>query len=270
MFNNVLKRKVITMCAIAIMSLGVLAGCSGEPSEKDDAQVRDHVEINVSAAASLTDSLNEIATMYSEKCDDSILFNYAGSGALVKQIEEGAPCDLFISASKSDMDKLEEGSLIDVDTRMDLLKNTLTLIASEEKADVIKGVVSFTDDQVKSIAIGTPESVPAGKYAKQLFESLSIWDPIQPKLVLAKDVKQVLEYVETGNVDCGLVYKSDAMLLKSGKIVEDIDEKSHDPIVYPAAILTESAEKVAVQEFYDFIKTDEAKAVFEKYGFKVI
>lgn len=228
------------------------------------------VTVNISAAASLSEALTEIQTEYAKENNDTLQFNFAGSGSLQKQIQEGAPCDLFVSASKAHMDALEEAGLIDTESRKDMLGNTLTLIASEEKADVIKGTDSLASAHVESISIGEPETVPAGKYAQQSFESLGITDKIKDKIVLAKDVKQVLEYVETGNVDFGLVYKSDAILLQTGEIVADMPADSHDPIVYPVALIKDGKQLEAAADFYEFLQTDYAKGVFEKYGFVIL
>lgn len=236
----------------------VLTGCAGQTEA---------VEVNISAAASMTDALMEIQTEYATVSDAVLQFNFAGSGALQKQIEEGAPCDLFISASKANMDELEEAGLIEADSRKDLLGNTLTLIVSAEKADAIEGYETLA--AVDSIAIGAPESVPAGKYAKQALESLDIWDQIQDKIVFAKDVKQVLEYVDTGNVDCGIVYRTDALMMETGVTAAELPEDSHDPIVYPAALIKDSVQGEAASGFYQFLQTDFAKGIFEKYGFIV-
>ena len=140
----------------------------------------------------------------------------------------------------------------------------------QKKADAIKKYEALTGADVTSITIGTPETVPAGKYAQQTLQNLGIWDQIQSKIIYAKDVKQALEYVDTGNADCGLVYKTDAFAMKTGVVVMDMPEDSHDPIVYPAALIKDSAQPEAAAKFYDFLKTDYAKGVFEKYGFTVL
>ena len=250
----------------------IFSGCASQEKEAAAPQgpTDEAVEVNISAAASLTDALTEIQTEYAKESNAKLLFNFGASGALQKQIEEGAPCDLFLSASKANMDSLEQESLIVSDSRKDLLGNTLTLIAAKEKADLIKGYESLATADVASIALGTPETVPAGKYAQQALQNLGIWDQIQNKVVYAKDVKQALEYVETGNADCGLVYKTDAMTLKTGVAVMDLPEESHDPIVYPAALTKDSTQSEAAAKFYEFLQTDFSKGVFEKYGFTVL
>jgi molybdate transport system substrate-binding protein len=227
------------------------------------------VELNVSAAASLTDALEEIYTEYQNMSNDVINFNFAASGTLQKQILEGAPCDLFISASKGHMDGLAEESLIVPESRKDLLGNALTLIAAAEKADIVS-VDNLTSAEIEHIAIGEPDSVPAGNYAKQTLESLGIWEAVQDKLVFAKDVREVLNYVDTGNADCGFVYRSDAAVMETGVIVTDLPEDSHSPIVYPAALIAGSEQEAAAQAFYDYLQSDYARGVFERYGFTVL
>ena len=253
----------IALSVVLAMSVLVLAGCGSE-------ETADKPEVTVLAAASLTDSLDEIITEYEKDADCTITPSYAGSGDLVQQIEGGAPCDIFISASKANMDQLEDGGYIDTETRQDMLTNTLTLIATAEKKDAVS-MDSLTSDEVGTIAVGEPETVPAGKYASQVFDNMKIADQLTDKIVYAKDVRAVLNYVETGDADCGFVYKTDALLLdeENGVIVEDVDSSLHDPIVYPAAIMKEAPQAESAADFYEFLQTDFAKEVFEKYGFNV-
>jgi len=250
-----------------------LTGCGGQAAEETPAvegPADEAVEVNISAAASLTDALTEIQAEYAKESNAILQFNFAASGALQKQIAEGAPCDLFLSASKGHMDTLEEAGLIVSESRKNLLSNAMTLIAASEKEGIIQGYESLTSADVTSISIGTPESVPAGKYAQQALQNLGIWDQIKGKVVFAKDVRQVLEYVDTGNVDCGLVYKSDTIVMETGVIVTELPADSHDPIVYPAALIKDAAQGEAAAKFFDFLQTDYAKGVFEKYGFTVL
>lgn len=268
-----MKKKNLVLVLLLVFTLS-LFGCSIPSKETvSNEPAATGVEVNISAAASLTDALKEIQAEYSKNSKDVILFNFAGSGTLRKQILEGAPCDLFFSASKSDMDALEEAGLLAADSRLDLLGNTLTLVGTTEigkaLAEKEDAVSILSSNEIKSVSIGTPESVPAGKYAKKSLESLQLWEQLQSKLVLAKDVRQVLEYVETGNVEVGLVYKTDAMLLKTGMVLGDMPEGSYGPIIYPMALIKESSQADAARTFYDFLKTDYAKEVFEKYGFTV-
>lgn len=261
-------KKILTLATAAVlaMSMMIMTGC-GSSEEKDAAE---KPEVTVLAAASLTDALDEIIAEYEKDADCTITPSYAGSGDLVQQIEGGAPCDIFISASKANMDQLEEGDYIDKETRKDLLLNTLTLIATAEKKDDIT-MDTLTSDAAGTIAVGEPETVPAGKYATQVFDNMDITDQLEGKIVYAKDVRAVLNYVESGDADCGFVYRTDALLMDeaSGAIIGDVDESLHDPIVYPAAILKDAPQAEAAADFYEFIQSDFAKEVFEKYGFTV-
>ena len=259
------KVLAIATAIIMVMSMMLLAGC-GSNSE-DSAE---KPEVTVLAAASLTDALDEIIAEYEKDAECTITPSYAGSGDLVQQIEGGAPCDIFISASVSNMDQLEEGDYIDTETRTDILRNTLTLIATAEKADVVT-MDSLTTDAVGTIAIGEPETVPAGQYASQVFENMGITDQLTDKIVYAKDVRAVLNYVETGDADCGFVYRTDAMLLdeESGSIIGDVDQSLYDEVVYPAAIMKDAPPADYAADFFEFMQSDFAREVFEKYGFTV-
>ncbi len=264
-------RKMSLLFVLLMIFALVLIGCGNDhESPAAEGTIDEAAEINIAAAASLTDALTEIQTAYAAKSNNTLHFNFASSGTLVKQLQEGAPGDLFISASKGHMDTLEEEGLIVTASRKDLLINTLTLIATAEKADLISGTEALTGADIKSIAIGEPESVPAGKYARQTLENLGLWEQIQDKIIYTKDVRQVLQYVDSGNADCGFVYKSDALLLETGKVIKEMLENSHDPIVYPAALLKDSAEPEATQAFYEYLQTDEAKGIFKKYGFQIL
>ncbi len=222
-----------------------MTGCGSSEEEAEKP------EVTVLAAASLKDALNEIIEEYEKDADCVITPSYGGSGDLVQQIEGGAPCDMFISASSANMDDLEEGGYIDADTRTDLLTNTLTLIATTEMADVVT-MDNLTSIQIGTISIGEPETVPAGKYATQVFDNLGITDQIADKIVYAKDVRAVLNYVVSGDADCGFVYRTDAVLEEDNlSIIGDVDSDLHDPIVYPAAILNEAADADNTADFFD-------------------
>ncbi len=236
------------------------------------AYASDPIEVNVLAAASLTDSLNKIIENYSKSNPDvKIIPVYESSGTLRKQIEEGADADIFLSANEKHMNTLADENLIDKDSRIDLLGNDLTLIASKETAEKLASITDFksilTDESVKTIAIGEPTDVPAGQYAKESLDNLKIWDTVSSKLVYGKNVKAVLTYVDSGNADLGFVYKTDAMLLKSGKILMNVPADSYTAVNYPAALLKNAKQPESAKKFFEYLGSDDAKAVFEKYGF---
>jgi molybdate transport system substrate-binding protein len=227
----------------------------------------DRKEIRVSAAISLKEALDVLKEMYSRtEPGIDVLYNLGASGMLQKQIEEGAPADLFISAGKKQMDELAAKGLIVADTRENLLGNELVLIVANEKK---KSIRSFEDLAAKaqSFSIGQPESVPAGKYGKETLVSLKLWDKLEKRVVYAKDVRQVLAYVDSGNVDAGLVYRSDTVALKSAVVAAVAPKGSHGPIVYPMAVVKAARHPEAARKFMEFLKTPEAAKVFSKYHF---
>lgn len=222
--------------------------------------------IMVCAAASLRDALNEIQPRVEQDIGIMITFNYGSSGALQKQIEEGAPADLFISAGEKQMDALENKNLIDKSSRKNMFGNKLVLVVPNEYKNEIKTVFDLVDKDIK-ISIGEPNSVPAGQYAKESLIYLGLWDKLNSKIVYAKDVNQIVAYVEKGEIAAGIVYNSDTTVLKNSTMVQIFDENTHEPILYPGAILSTSKEKESAKAFLDYLNTDSAKQILEKYGF---
>lgn len=253
-------KKVITGLILLMFISTLLVGCGIKEQVKP-------AELTVSVAASLTDAMEEIKSIYAqEKPNVTITYNFGGSGALQQQIEQGAPVDLFISAATKNMDALESKGLLADGTRKDLLLNEVVLIVPKNSA-AIADFKDLTSDQIKRIALGEPASVPAGKYGQEILTALGIWDQVKDKTVYAKDVRQVLNYVETESTDAGIVYQTDAKISDKVKVVAQAPSGSHTPVVYPLAIIKGSINTSAAQEFADFLVSDKAKAVFEKYGF---
>ena len=230
-------------------------------------QVSPTITLTVSAAASLQDAMQEIERLYEQQLPDiNIVYNFGSSGSLQYQIEQGAPVDIFISAAPKQMNILEKKGLLLENTRKNWLKNQIVLITP--KAD--NNIASFQDltkNNVQKIAIGNPESVPAGQYAKEALESFNLSDKLTSKFVFAKDVRQVLFYVETGNVDGGLVYATDAKISERVKVVATAPENSHSPIIYPVAVIRNSQHPEEAKAFIQFLFGKSAQEVFEKYGF---
>lgn len=235
---------------------------SEEAAKKEDTAKG---SITVSAAASLTDVLNELANTFKKDHPNvEVSFTFGGSGALQTQIEEGAPVDLFFSAAKSNMDALEEKGLIDTATRKDVLKNEIVLITpkGEKKATSFEDILA---NQPK-IALGEAESVPAGKYAQEIFTKLGNWEEVKSHAVFASNVREVLAWVENGEADCGVVYATDA---KSSDGVDVICNAPADgpKVLYPAALVKDCANPQAAQAFLDFLTSKEAGEAFASYGF---
>jgi len=267
-----MRKKTFLWPMLAIFSLLMLTGCAGRQTapQAPPAPVPAPVSLTVSAAASLTDALDELIAVYRGKNPNvTITTNYAGSGALQRQIEEGAPADVFISAAPRHMDALEERGLLLAGTRIDILGNTMVLVA-RQGLELAEGFGSLEKDAIRKIALGEPESVPAGRYGKEVLSYLGIWDKLEPKFVFAKDVRQVLTWVEGGNADVGLVYLTDAKTAPNVSVVASAPEGSHTQILYPAAVIKTSQAPDAAQGFLAFLSSDEAGIVFARYGFTVL
>jgi len=225
-------------------------------------------ELIISAAASLTDTMNEMKGLYEKQNKNvKLTFNFGSSGALQQQIEQGAPADVFISAATKQMKALQDKKLIVDESCKNLLKNRLVLVGPKESAKV-KGFSTLKEASL--ISIGEPDSVPAGKYAKETLTKMGLWDALKDKVVYAKDVRQVLAYVESGNVEAGMVYLTDAKISDKVQILSIAEENTHTPIVYPAAVVKGTKNPEAAQSFVDFLSSDAAKEVFAKYGFSLV
>lgn len=221
----------------------------------------------ICAAMSLKDAVTALQQIYEERNPEiGLEINFASSGALQKQIEQGAPAEVFLSAGQKQMNALEAQGLIVKESRCDLLGNTLVLVVAKEKQQKIK---DFDDLQkhAGSFSIGHPESVPAGRYGKQTLVSLELWQPLEKRLVLAKNVRAVLAYVDSGNADAGLVYRTDTLKLRSAIIAAEAPVKSHAPIIYPAALVADGRNPAEAQRFLKFLQSDEAGKVFARYSF---
>lgn len=226
------------------------------------------VELTIAAAASLTDVSAEIAEVYKAVAPNvTLTFTYGASGALQTQIEQGAPVDIFMSAAQKQMDALEEQSLLLDGSRVNLLENKVVLIAPVDSELGLTGFDELTSDDVKTVAMGDPASVPAGQYAEEVLTSLGIKDGVEAKANLGTDVRQVLTWVEGGEVDAGIVYATDAATTDKVSVICEAPADSVKKIIYPVAILKESQLSAPAQAFIDFLKTDECAALFEKYGF---
>jgi len=262
-------RKKYGLALIVFVLVISLASCGTEATTIELEEEADDLtgEIMISAAASLTNVMSELRPLFEKQYPNlKLVLNLGSSGSLQQQIEQGAPVDVFISAASKQMNALDEKSLIESTTRKDLLKNEVVLIVPSD-GDLSLTFDTLTDDSVKQIGIGDPASVPAGQYGQEVLTYLGVYDEVLPKASLAKDVKAVLAWVETGNVDAGIVYSTDAMVSEKVVVVDSAPEGSHKEITYPVAIVKDALMPVGGQLFIDFLETDEAIAVFEKYGF---
>ena len=243
---------------LILLSLACLfIGCSGE-------------ELVIFGAMSLTDVLTEISQRFGTVRNVKVYCSFAGSSTLQRQIEKGAPADVFVSASPKQMDVLQQMGLIDEGSRRAILNNRLVLVAPVDSSLSMANVGLLAQDSIRRIAISEPNSVPAGIYGKEALTHLEVWDAVQSKLVPSTDVRSTLAYVESSEVDVGIVYQTDAGLSKKVGIIYQFPDSSHSPIVYPAAVLRDSGHKVLAQAFLEYLQTAEVAAIFEKYGFSVV
>lgn len=253
---------------IIALALGLVA-CGKPNNDKDiNEKPEQSGEIYISAAASLQDALNEITENYKKDNNVDFKINYGGSGALQTQIEEGARADIFMPASTKQMDALIKDGHIDKKDSENLLKNDVVLITQKENKKDIKSIEDLATDKVSIVALGDPESVPVGQYSQEILNHYGFTDVVNSKTTFASDVRQVLNWVVTGEADAGFVYKTDAMIEKEKvNIVEVASNQSHKPVVYPVATLKNSENKELAKKFLDYLKTDDSMKVFEKYGF---
>lgn len=244
---------------IAILTLMIFSGCANQP--------KTNKKINVQAAISLKKALETIQKQYQKNHPGvAINYNFGASGTLQKQIEEGVPADMFISAGQSQMDQLVNKGLAKKDTMVSLVGNKLVLVTNRTNSAPVSNLSDLKSIS-GSIALGIPETVPAGKYAKDSLQYLKIWDAVKNKLIYGNDVQQVLTYVASGNADYGLVYQTDAQTSNKVKVVAIAPANSHKPIIYPAALLKNASNSKAAQDFLQYLKSKEAQKVFQKFGF---
>lgn len=244
-----------------------------EEKKKDDTSAK--IDLNVFAAASMTESLEELKAVFEEENSGiNLVFNFDSSGTLKTQISEGADCDVFISAAKKQMDELDPNRTsktsnitIDPNTRFDLLENEVVLAVKENSDKDIRSFGDIKKDKVETIALGNAD-VPVGQYSESLLKNMGIWNLIQDKISFGSNVKEVTSWINEGAVDCGIIYSTDAKAAGL-RIVDTADPDMLDKkVIYPAALIENSPNREAGEKFLEFLKTDRAREVFTKYGFK--
>ncbi len=259
MFQSFLIKLLIialTM-ALAIMS----SGCSEKKTT-----------LTVAAGTGLMDALTEVHDLFNKRYDNILIASsFASAGDLQKQIENGAPVDIFFSAATMQMDALEEQDLILRDTRKNILTNKLVLITPKDNPSPLSRFEDLTGHEVKLIAIGDPDFVPAGNYALTVFELFDIpIEALKPKIILGNNVRQVLFYVENNNVDYGIVYYTDTINSEKVRVVATAPDEINNKIIFPAAVVASSTNVEAAITYIEFLFGAEAEQVFMKYGFTVV
>jgi len=226
-------------------------------------------EILVSAAITLKEALAEAGAAFERMHPDvRVAFNFASSGQLKAQIENGAPVDVFISASGDEMTALAAKGLLLPDTRVDIARNELVLVRRAAEAGALSSIGDLGRAGVRRIAVGNPASVPAGRYAREVLAQAGLTAAVAAKLILAENVRQVLDYVARGEVDAGFVYRTDARVDARVTVVAEAPAASHAPILYPAAALKTTRDAEAARAFVAFLGSPEGRALFAKHGFE--
>lgn len=224
-------------------------------------------EVNVAAAISLKEAITQCAAEFEKDAKTRVKFNFGGSGELAAQIEQGAPIDLFISAAQEQIDQLDRAKVVDGASRVIIARNRLVLIVPANAKNAPESFADLQDGKkVSTIAIGQPKTVPAGKYAMQVLTHYMSMG--KQRLIYGANVRQVLDYVERSEVSAGIVYNTDALIAgQKVRIVAKADESMHDPIVYPAVVITKSANAIAAAEFLKFLQSEKGQKILADNGF---
>lgn len=226
-------------------------------------------EILVFAAVSLTDALEEIAAAYEKAGGGKVLLNLAASSALARQIQAGAPADLFLSADEARMDQIEKKGLLVKGTRKSLLSNTLVIVVPASSALQIASPRDLASPKVRALALADPQSVPAGLYAKEYLTSQKLWSAVAGKVIPTESVRAALAAVASGNVEAGIVYRTDAGLAKKVRIAYEVPRTEGPKISYSFAVIGTSRRQAAARRFLAYLESPAALAVFRKYGFLI-
>jgi len=226
-------------------------------------------DVTVFAAASLTDSLKAIAANYEKASGDKIVFNFGASSTLARQIEAGAPVDIFFSADEAQMNELAARSLIDSTTRKDRLGNSLVVVVPKDSPWRIKSPADLANAAVKRIALADPRAVPAGVYARMWLARLQLWTAVEPKVIGTENVRAALAAAASGNVDAAIVYKTDAAISKKVKIAFEVPAADGPDIRYPMALVKGAPRPEAAKKFLDYLSSAAAGQVFTQYGFRL-
>lgn len=243
----------------AIATAGVVAGVFAAHAS----------DITVFAAASLTDSLKRIASDYEKQTGNKVQLNFGASSTLARQIEEGAPADLFFSADEARMNELQGRGLLVNGTRETCLSNSLVVVVASDSKLNIHSAKDLANADVQHVALADPKAVPAGVYSREYLEKTGLWQTIEPKVVPAENVRAALAAVESGNVEAGMVYKTDAAISKKVRVACEVPPKDGPPISYPVAVLKESEHPDDAKAFEKFLEGPDAGQIFERYGFVV-
>ncbi len=226
-------------------------------------------EVAVSAASSLTDAMKQASAAFGKVGGPAIVFNFGASSLLARQIEEGAPADLFFSADEAKMDDLDRKGLVDKDSRRSLLSNTLVIVVTREGGPDVHGAADLMNPAIRSLALGETRSVPVGIYAREYLVRQKLWNGLKAKVVPTENVRAALAAVESGNADTAIVYKTDALISSRVRIAFEVAVDDGPKISYPVAVLRGAKNSTGARRFLAFLASPEGLAIFRKFGFRV-
>ena len=254
-----------TGLAVLLILVAALTGCGTDATPQKPTQKG---IVSVFAAASTTNALDDIKAAFTARTGTEIRTSYAASSVLAQQLENGADADLFLSADSAWADHVE--GKVPVAKRRNLLGNRLVIVVPSDSKLKLAKPEDLASDKVQRLALGDPDAVPAGKYARQALTRLGIWEKLKGKIAPAEDVRHALTYVETGAAEAGIVYATDAAISKKVHVVAEIPANMTEPVRYPLVLLKRGASNPSAAAFYDYLGAPEATKVFEKYGFIVL
>ena len=240
----------------------VFLGCAADGQKQ--------TELSVYAAISLTDALGEIGTGFTAESGVKVYYNFAASTTLQRQLEKGATADVFISASPRQVVALEANGLLEAESRQNLLTNRLVIVSDGTAEISVETPASLAVPEISRIAIGHPNIVPAGTYAKEALTHFGLWETLHPKLIFGTDVRATLAYVIAGNVDIAVVYKTDTTLTENIKVLYQLPSEAYTPIIYPAVAMKSSLRKQLARKFITYLQSTDSTEIFEKHGFTVL
>jgi molybdate transport system substrate-binding protein len=249
-------RRFVILATLGVLLLSPASGAMGQ-------------ELLLSVAVSMKEAVEEVGRRFADARGVTLRYNFGASGELQKQIEAGAPVDVFISAGARQMDELERGSLLVPGSRRTFAGNVLIAIKPTDIALDLAGPSDLLDRRVQRIALGNPKTVPAGQYAEESLRALGMWDRLRPRLVFGENVRQVLDYVSRGEVHVGIVYATDALTRASRvRLAFRLPEDTHSPIVYPAAVVKGGRYPELARAFLDMLTGAEGQAALRRFGFE--
>ena len=254
----IIQRSVKLLTAVGLV-FTVLSGCTTDKQKP--------IELSVFAAISLTDALGEIGTAFTAESGIKVYYNFEASTTLQRQLEKGASADVFISASPRQVVALETNGLLESESRQDLLTNQLVLVSDDTAGISVETLADLAVPEISRIAIGHPNIVPAGTYAKEALTHFGLWETLHAKLIFGMDVRATLAYVTAGNVDLAIVYKTDTTLTERVKVLYQLPSEAYTPIIYPAVVMKNSPRKQLARRFITYLHSMESGEIFEKHGF---